>query len=407
MVINRIRFLGGRAKAFVSSKRLVAVAVASILYLGGAAKSLPIEAQPKPEQKTERGSGTLPTDSDEFHRMILKLKEIQNDPQRAGEYLQIIEQLLGFIKDEITRNPDGMKAFLQDMVRLATKASPGSGIEVETYANAQLKHEMERLRRESNVAHLQEQEKQIADLNKEIARLQKRLKKLEPDASTQLVESKQYFLSDDFTKYAPGAFPPAWGGEAEVIEDGKAGRCLGTHRAGNTNATRGVEFPENWSMELMLFYGDHHDKIIKNREEYKGAMPFYNARPPYSPQFIIHLTDTRGRTYKLDIAERLSRESESLSGRDRYFRGFGISLSDGATRDLVWPAEKLKIVKKGNSLAIYAEDKYVLSGQLSDMSRFSRISITLHFPDEDRKMANDFPIWLKQIRAQALSSVDQ
>ena len=85
---------------------------------------------------------------EQVDQFLNELKKLREDPEKSKEYLEIIDKLAVLVKEEVKRNPERMESFLENMIEIAVKAGPGLALQVEDYANAELKKEMERLKKE-------------------------------------------------------------------------------------------------------------------------------------------------------------------------------------------------------------------------------------------------------------------
>ena len=131
--MKRIRMLQNLVKVFL----IILVTVISINFTG-CKKTQELVFQ-EPQSKVEQ--------VDQFFN---KLKKLNEDPNKNKEYLEIIDKLAVLVKEEVKRNPKRMESFLEDMIGIAVKAGPGLAIEVENYADVELKQGMERLRKEKD-----------------------------------------------------------------------------------------------------------------------------------------------------------------------------------------------------------------------------------------------------------------
>jgi len=102
------------------------------------------------------------TKLEQVDQFLNELKKLREDSEKSKEYFEIMDKLSVLVKEEIKRYPEMRKSFLEDMVEIAVKAGPGLALEVEDYADTELKQEVEKLRKQND-----KQIKQIKRLEEE------------------------------------------------------------------------------------------------------------------------------------------------------------------------------------------------------------------------------------------------
>ncbi|MBU2635398.1 hypothetical protein KJ841_02920 [Patescibacteria group bacterium] len=137
---------------------IVLVVVISINFTGCKKTQELVSKEPQP--KVEQ--------ADQFFNELKKLRE---DSEKSKEYFEIIDKLAVLVKEEVKRNPERMESFLEDMIGIAVKAGPGLALEVENYADTELKQEMEKLEKKNS-----ELLSQISTLQKEMVQTKEALK---------------------------------------------------------------------------------------------------------------------------------------------------------------------------------------------------------------------------------------
>ena len=117
--------------------------------------------------------------------------EVRDEPANTEKYQEILERMKMFLITEGKKNTPYLQTLLEDIVRAIADVGPGMALQLQDYANKELKLEMERLKNSSNVLALAEKNKQIAELQKEI------------DALKQNIVSKEKELNELKEKILP------------------------------------------------------------------------------------------------------------------------------------------------------------------------------------------------------------